>query len=92
MKQKFILALAAAAFAAGLSLSTAEAFTPGNTATAAPESLMQKTHFRHRSCELGVYGWHRHVGPHGWRVACWPRARHPHRCWIGRHGHRHCWW
>jgi hypothetical protein len=92
MKQKLVLILAGVAVAAGLSISPVHAVTPGAIEANAGTSLVEKTHFRHRSCERGPYGWHRHRGYAGWRVACWPRARYPHRCWIDRFGYRHCWW
>ena len=55
-------------------------------------SLVQKVHACHRSCELGPAGWHRHAGPYCARVACVPRAVHPHRCFVDRYGARHCRW
>jgi len=56
------------------------------------DGLVYKTHGCHRSCELGPAGWHRHVGPYCVRVACYPRARHPHRCFVDRFGVRRCRW
>ncbi|NJR41685.1 MAG: hypothetical protein HC767_02465 [Akkermansiaceae bacterium] len=42
-------------------------------------------HNCHRSCQLGAYGWHRHVGYNCVRVSCErPRARCRTKCnWIG---------
>jgi hypothetical protein len=91
MQRKLMLTLAGAAVGMAMSLSSAQAFTPGNMAGVTPEETVQKVHFRHRSCELGPLGWHRHSWS-GYRVACWPRARHPHRCFIDRWGYRHCAW
>jgi hypothetical protein len=91
--QKLTLTLAGAALAAALSLSPAQAFSPGAVEGVQADNLVQKVHFRHRSCERGPYGWHRHVGWKGKiRVACIPLAKHPHRCFIDRFGFRHCWW
>jgi hypothetical protein len=59
---------------------------------AAADSLVHKVWGCHRSCELGPGGWHRHVGPYCVRVACWPQAKRPFRCWVGRWGKRHCWY
>ncbi|HWE18768.1 MAG TPA: hypothetical protein VG758_16540 [Hyphomicrobiaceae bacterium] len=56
------------------------------------DSLVVKVHGCHRSCELGPAGWHRHVGPYCARVACVPRAWHPHRCFVDRWGVRRCRW
>jgi hypothetical protein len=56
------------------------------------ESLVEKTHGCHRSCEWGPAGWHRHVGPFCQRVGCYPRAWFPNRCFIDRWGVRHCRW
>ena len=92
MKHKLMLALAGLALAAGLDLPQAQAFAPMKADALQAERLVQEVHFKHRSCELGPYGWHRHVGPAGWRKPCWPRARYPHRCWVDRYGARHCWW
>jgi hypothetical protein len=92
MKQRLLFALAGAAFSAALGLSPAHALSPRAAAALQADSLAQKVHFGHRSCELGVYGWHRHVGPYGVRVSCWPRARYQHRCFVDRFGYRHCWW
>ena len=55
-------------------------------------NLVTKVHGCHRSCEWGpVLRWHRH-GVACRPIACWPRAAHPHRCWVGRYGVRHCRW
>jgi hypothetical protein len=56
------------------------------------ESLVHKTHGCHRSCELGLGGWHRHVGPYCVRVGCVPQAKQPFRCWVDRWGVRRCLW
>ena len=56
------------------------------------ESLVEKTYGCHRSCERGPAGWHRHVGPFCVRVACYPRAWFPNRCFVDRWGVRHCRW
>jgi len=92
MKRNLILALAGAAVAAALSLSPAHALSPVAAGDVQVDSLVQKVHYGHRSCELGRYGWHRHVGWDYVRVPCYPRARYPHRCFIDRFGYRHCWW
>jgi hypothetical protein len=92
MQSRFMLTLAGAAIAAALSFSPASALTPGQMDGAAPTGgLVQQVHFRHRSCELGPFGWHRHTWS-SYRVPCYPRARHPHRCFVDRWGYRHCAW
>lgn len=56
-------------------------------------SLVIKTHGCHRSCEWGpALRWHRHVGPACRPNGCWPRAAHPHRCWVDWRGVRRCRW
>jgi hypothetical protein len=91
---KMTFALLGAAMAAALCLSPAPAHALTPLAASAPEagSTVQPVHFRHRSCERGRYGWHRHVRPYGMRVSCYPRAWNPYRCFVDRYGHRHCWW
>ena len=91
MQKKLMLTLAGTAVAMAMSLSSAQAFTPGNLAGVTPEETAQTVHYRHRSCELGPLGWHRHSWS-GYRVRCWPRARHPFRCFVDRWGYRHCAW
>lgn len=93
MTRKSLLALPAIVLALGIG--SALASPAGGLKGIAPtetDSLVLKTHGCHRSCELGPAGWHRHVGPYCARVACYPRARYPHRCWIDRWGVRHCRW
>lgn len=92
MKQKLVFALTGVALAAALSLSPAHAFSPLAAGRSQAESVVQQVHFRHRSCERGLYGWHRHVGPYGVRMPCYPTAWNPYRCWVDRYGFRHCWW
>jgi len=84
--------LTATGFLALSAISGASAL-PGSAAPpAAPETLIQKAHACHRSCEWGpVLGWHRHVGGcHP--VACLPRAASPNRCFVNRYGQRICRW
>jgi len=81
------LALGAGAFAA----TAAPGATPKDAG--ATDSLVHKAHGCHRSCEWGpVLRWHRHVGPGCSPIACWPRAVHPHRCWVDGWGVRRCRW
>jgi hypothetical protein len=56
------------------------------------DTLVEKVWGCHRSCEAGPGGWHRHVGPFCVRVACYPRAWEPNRCFVDRWGYRHCRW
>jgi hypothetical protein len=56
------------------------------------DTLVEKVWGCHRSCEAGPGGWHRHVGPYCVRVACYPRAWNPNRCFVDRWGVRHCRW
>ena len=92
MKRKLMLSLGGASLAAGLSLSPAYALGPAPAAGLKVDSTADQVHYMHRSCELGPWGWHRHVGWNGVRVPCYPKARHPHRCWVDRWYVRHCWW
>jgi hypothetical protein len=87
--------LALPAMVLALGLGSAFAATVGGPATGGAgglEGLVHKAHFCHRSCELGGYGWHRHVGPSCVRVACIPQARQPFRCFVDRWGVRRCRW
>lgn len=92
MKRKLLLALAGGCLAAGLGLSPAYALGPAPVSGLTADGTAAQVHFKHRSCELGPYGWHRHRGWAGYRVPCYPRAWNPHRCWVNRWGVRHCWW
>ena len=58
----------------------------------ADDGLVHKVWGCHRSCEDGPRGWHRHVGPNCVRVACYPQAWHPNRCYVDRWGVRRCRW
>lgn len=91
------LAFAGAAMAV-LGASPAMAVSPATTDVVKPETLIQKVHGCHRSCEFGyiprwgVTRWHRHAGPGCYPVRCAPRAVYPHRCWVDWRGVRHCRW
>jgi hypothetical protein len=82
------IALAASIWAAPASAGTLGALKDAGAA----DGLVHKVWGCHRSCELGPRGWHRHVGPYCARVACWPRAEHPNRCFVDRWGVRRCRW
>ena len=77
----------------GLGIGSAFA-APGVIKDIGPEgsTLVQKVWGCHRSCEAGPGGWHRHVGPYCARVACYPGAWYPNRCFVDRWGYRHCRW
>jgi hypothetical protein len=87
--------LAMPAIVLSLGLGTALAAPAGGVHDTGPDgaaSLVLKVHGCHRSCEAGLAGWHRHVGPYCARVACAPRAVLPNRCFVDRWGVRHCRW
>jgi hypothetical protein len=93
MTYKSLLAIPAVVLALGVgSALAAPAGSLKGIGGSATESLVEKTHGCHRSCERGPAGWHRHVGPYCARVACYPRAWNPDRCWVNRWGVRHCRW
>jgi hypothetical protein len=93
MTRHLLAALAGVALAAGVWAAPASANSLGALKDAgADDSIVHKTHGCHRSCELGPAGWHRHVGPYCARVACYPRAWYPNRCFVDRWGYRHCRW
>jgi hypothetical protein len=94
MTRHILAGIAGAALAAGLWAAAPASAAPLGTLkdAGATENLVHKTWGCHRSCELGPAGWHRHVGPYCARVACWPRAWNPHRCWVDRWGVRRCRW
>jgi hypothetical protein len=90
-----LLALPALILGLGLGMASAMAAPAGGMTgleTGGNDGLLHKVHGCHRSCELGPAGWHRHVGPYCARVACYPRAAHPNRCWVDRWGVRRCRW
>ncbi|HEY7551743.1 MAG TPA: hypothetical protein VH913_19765 [Hyphomicrobiaceae bacterium] len=92
MTWKSLLAVPAMVVALGAGSAFA---APGAGVTdigAADGSLVHKVWGCHRSCEAGGAGWHRHVGPFCVRVACYPRAWYPNRCYVDRWGVRHCRW
>jgi hypothetical protein len=91
MSYRSYFALPAAVLALGIGGAALAAPAPKGVG-ADSDSLVQKVHGCHRSCELGPAGWHRHAGPLCARVACIPRAAHPHRCFVDRWGVRHCRW
>ena len=93
MRKLVKIVIAAGLFSVSASMAIAAPASVGQLigiANGVTDGLTQM-HFRHRSCELGPLGWHRHTW-NGYRVRCWPRARHPHRCFIDRWGYRHCAW
>jgi len=66
--------LAAAALAAGAWTMPANAAAVGfakGVAAGTADPIVEKVHFRHRSCQLGVGGWHYHV--RGDRRSCFRR-------------------
>jgi hypothetical protein len=93
MSCKSLLAIPAVVLALGIgSASAAPAGSLKGIGATGAEGLVHKAWGCHRSCESGPRGWHRHVGPYCVRVACYPRARNPHRCFIDRWGVRRCRW
>jgi hypothetical protein len=93
MTRHLLTTLAGLGLAAGLLAAPALANPLGALKDAGgAEGLIHKTHGCHRSCELGPAGWHRHAGAYCRRVACYPRARYPHRCFVNRYGERRCRW
>jgi hypothetical protein len=93
MTRHLLTTLTGIALAAGIWAAPASAGSLGALKDAgAADNLVQKVHGCHRSCELGPAGWHRHVGAYCQRVACYPRALYPHRCFVDRYGVRRCRW
>jgi hypothetical protein len=94
MTIRSLVASAGLALAAIAGASSADAAPIGGLNSAGDASnLVIKVHGCHRSCEWGpALRWHRHVGPACRPVGCWPRAVHPHRCWVDWRGIRHCRW
>jgi hypothetical protein len=92
------LAAAAVIAMTGLAAGPAFAVSPATNGVTAPQSLIEKVHYCHRSCEFGyiprwgVRRWHRHVGPGCHPVRCVPRAAYPNRCWVDAYGVRRCRW
>ena len=91
--KKLALAIAGAALAAGLSMSSAQA-APGGLAplkgvTTSSDTLVQKTHGWHSYCATSRRGWrHRHV--RRGTVSCGPRWRKTRHCYFNRRGVRVC--
>jgi hypothetical protein len=93
MRYKSLLALPSMVLMLGLgSAFAASVAGPSGGGAGGLEGLVHKAHFCHRSCELGPYGWHRHVGFGCVRIACAPKAKQPFRCYVDRWGVRRCAW
>ena len=93
MTYKSLLAIPAVVLALGIgSALAAPAGSLKSIGGSEAEGLVHKAWGCHRSCELGPRGWHRHVGPYCARVACYPRADNPNRCFVDRWGVRRCRW
>ncbi len=93
MSYKTLLAIPVSALVLGVGASAAAAVPSGTLKGAgATDNLVYKAHGCHRSCEWGpVLRWHRHgAGCHP--IACFPRAVHPHRCWVDAWGVHRCRW
>jgi hypothetical protein len=78
----------------GLGLGSASALPAGGAGSpvlpGATDSLVQKVHGCHRSCQLGPAGWHYHVGPRCRRVVCGVFPGGPWIWWCDRG--RCGWW
>jgi hypothetical protein len=88
---KTTLAMAVALAGLGLAASGANALPAGSVAgIATPDTLIEKTHGWHSSCQRGPAGWHFHSRRDG-RVPCAVRPPGVHWYWTFRDG-RHGWW